>query len=131
MSGPAEKNALIIRDLGALTVDPPGASAAAVYDRPIGLRVLYEDPRSGAEHYLVRYPPGVTGRVHVHTAAHTIVVLAGRLDVDGEIVGPGGYAHFPAGRPMCHQATPDAGCLFVLIFDGPFDVRVVDDPPAD
>ena len=33
-----------------------GPAAAAVDDRPISLRLLHEDPASGEEHYLVRYP---------------------------------------------------------------------------
>ena len=117
--------ATIFDQLRALELNQPGAAAAAVYDRPIGLRLLYEDPRSGEEHYLVRYPPGVQGRVHRHSAAHTIVVLEGRLDANGQIIGPGSYAHFPAGEPMRHQATEDGSCLFVLLFHGPFDVELV------
>jgi quercetin dioxygenase-like cupin family protein len=117
--------ATIVEQLRALELKQPGAAAAAVYDQPIGLRLLYEDPHSGEEHYLVRYPRGVQGRVHRHTAAHTIVVLEGRLDANGQIVGPGSYAHFPAGEPMRHQATEDGPCLFVLLFHGPFDVELV------
>jgi quercetin dioxygenase-like cupin family protein len=51
------------------------ASQQVVYDREIRLRLLYEDPESGAQHYLVRYPAGLKTRLHRHTAAHTIVVL--------------------------------------------------------
>jgi len=104
----------------------PGAAAGAVYDRAIGLRPLYEDPASGEEHYLCRYPAGVRGRPHRHTAAHTIVVLEGRLDVNGEIIGPSSYAHFPAGEAMRHQGTDEGPCLFVILFHGPFDVTVLD-----
>ena len=105
----------------------PGAAAAAVYDRPIELRLLYQDAVSGEEHYVVRYPAGVRGRVHMHRAAHTMVVLEGRLDVNGTVIGPGSYAHFPAGEPMLHQATDEGPCLFVLLFHGPFDVEVIAD----
>jgi quercetin dioxygenase-like cupin family protein len=117
--------ATIVDQLQSLELREPGAAAAAVYDQPIGLRLLYEDPASGEEHYVVRYPPGVRGRVHRHSAAHTIVVLEGRLEANGQVIGPGAYAHFPAGEPMRHQATEDGPCLFVLLFHGPFDVEVV------
>ena len=117
--------AIIAGDLASLELGDPGAAAAAVYDKPIGLRPLYEDPASGEEHYLVRYPPGVRGRPHRHTAAHTIIVLEGELDANGEVIGPGSYAHFPAGEIMRHQAAGDGACLFVLLFHGPFDVEVV------
>ena len=117
--------AIIVGDLASLELGDPGAAAAAVYDKPIGLRLMYEDPASGEEHYLVRYPPGVKGRVHRHTAAHTIVVLEGQLDANGQVIGPRSYAHFPAGETMCHQAAGDSACLFVLLFHGAFDVEVV------
>ena len=119
-------NATIIDALGSLELQPPGAAAAAVYDRPIALRLLYEDPASGEEHYVVRYPAGVKGRVHTHTAAHTIVVLEGRLHANGQVIGPGAYAHFPGGEAMQHQAGGDGDCLFVLLFHGPFDVHMAE-----
>ena len=123
---------MIIDQLGSLELNPPAASAAAVYDRPIGLRLLHQDPTSGEEHYLVRYPPGLNGLPHKHTSAHTIVVLEGRLYANGQVVGPGAYAHFPAGEPMRPQAGGDDGCLFVLLFHGPFDVQIVsNDEPED
>jgi quercetin dioxygenase-like cupin family protein len=57
-------------------------------------------------------------------------VLEGKLEANGEVVGPGAYAHFPAGQLMRHQATDDGPCLFVLIFHGPFDVETVDENPC-
>jgi len=117
-------DAVIIEDLRALVLDSPGPGAAAVYDQPIGLRLLYEDAASGEEHYLIRYPAGVNGRVHQHSVAHTIVVLEGSLDANGQVIGPGSYAHFPAHQPMRHQSGGD-DCLFVIMFHGPFDVEVL------
>ncbi len=125
MPGKAIGRAIIFDNLRSLELHKPGEAASAVYDRPIELGLLYEDPQSYEEHYLVRYPAGVRGRVHRHTAAHTIVVLEGRLEANGQVIGPGSYAHFPAGEPMQHQA-PDEACLFVLIFHGAFDVEVMD-----
>lgn len=102
-------------------------SQPAIYDRPIGLRLLYRDPTSGAEHYLVRYPAGLEAQWHRHTAAHTIVVIEGRLEANDELVGPGGYCHFPAGQTMHHAPADGQSCLFVTIFDGPFDVQPVEE----
>src|SRR5690242_8282366 len=119
--------AIIVGDPHSIELRSPGPDAAAVYDRDIALGLLYEDKASGEEHYVVRYSAGTKGRVHTHTAAHTMVVLEGHLYVNGQVIGPGGYAHFPAGQPMHHQSGGDDGCLFVLIFHGPFDVKVVDD----
>ena len=125
MGGVDYGSAAIVDQLESLELQPPGEAAAAVYDRPIGLRLLHEDPDSGEEHYLVRYPAGVKGRLHRHGAAHTIIVLDGWLDANGQVIGPSSYAHFPARQVMRHQATGGGPCLFVLLFHGPFDVEVV------
>jgi quercetin dioxygenase-like cupin family protein len=98
-----------------------------VYDRPFALRLLYEDPLTGAEHYVVRYPAGLVAQRHRHTAAHTIIVLDGALEANGQTVGPGAYCHFPAGEPMHHGPANGESCLFVIMFHGPFDVEPVDD----
>lgn len=97
--------AIMVDDVRQLKLESPGAAAAAIYDQPIALRQIYEDPESGEEHYVVRYPAGVRCRVHRHSAAHTIVVVEGQLEANGQVIGPGSYAHFPAGEPMRHQAT--------------------------
>lgn len=101
------------------------AQPGGVYDRPIQLRLLYEDPATGAEHYVGRYDAGTVAQPHRHTVAHTIVVLDGRMQVNGQVIGPGAYAHFPAGEVMHHAPPGDAPCLFVIIFHGPFDVETV------
>lgn len=101
-------------------------SRLAIYDRDIGVRLLYRDPRSGAEHYLIRYPANLEVRRHRHTAAQTIVVLEGRLRVNGHVIGPGGYCHFPAGEAMHHAPVGGGPCTFVTMFDGPVDAQPID-----
>ena len=64
------------------------------------MRLLYEGPDSGAEHDLIRYPAGLNACLHRHTAAHTIVVLKGRLAVNNEVIGPGASWLFPAWKTL-------------------------------
>jgi quercetin dioxygenase-like cupin family protein len=104
-----------------------GPARSVIYDREIGLRLLYEDPGSGAEHYLIRYPAGLRTRLHRHAAAHTIVVLDGRLEVNGQVIGPGAYCHVPAGEAMRHAPADGHGCLFFVVFGGPVDVEPLDE----
>lgn len=80
--------------------------------------------RAGA-HYVIRYPQGLQWRPHRHTAAHTMVILDGSLIANGRVVGPSSYCHFPAGEVMTHAPAEGSHCLFVIIFDGPFDVHPV------
>ena len=117
--------AVIVDDLGLLELRP--SHQPAIYDRDIGLRLLYQDPDSGAEHYLGRYPPGLKARSHRHTAAHTIVVLEGRLEANGHVIGPGAYCHFPPGEAMWHAPAEDDSCLFISIFHGVSDVEPIDE----
>jgi quercetin dioxygenase-like cupin family protein len=118
-----DEHAILVDRLGSVATTPTKMS---VYDREIGVRLLYEDPVTKAEHYLIRYPGGMQARPHRHTPAQTIVVLEGRLAVNDEVIGPGSYCHFPPGVPMVHAPAGDDGCLFVTIFHGPSDVEPLD-----
>jgi quercetin dioxygenase-like cupin family protein len=112
--------AIIVEGLGSVDLD---RSQPLIYDREISLRLLYQDPNSGGEHYLIRYPAGLKTRLHRHSAAHTIVILEGRLEVNGQVIGPDAYCHFPAGEAMRHAPADDNPCLFVVVFDGPVDMQ--------
>ena len=113
-------DAVIVAGLADLELEE---SQPVIYEQPVGIRLLYEDPDTGAEHYLVRYPAGLQARQHTHTAAHTIVVVEGALVANGRTLPAGSYVHFPAATPMHHEPAPGSACLFVTIFHGPFDVQ--------
>jgi quercetin dioxygenase-like cupin family protein len=87
--------AIILDDLESVEL---GRAQPIIYDREIGLRLVYQDPSSGAEHYLIRYPAGLKNRLHRHTAAHTIVVLDGRLEVKRSSRWTGSILSFPGWR---------------------------------
>jgi quercetin dioxygenase-like cupin family protein len=116
-------DAIIIDGLASLELEP---DTSVIYNREIALRLLHRDPKTGAPHYLIRYPAGLESKPHRHTHAHTIVVLEGRMEVNEQIVGPGAYCHFPAGAVMHHAPATGESCLFVVIFDGPLDVEPLD-----
>ena len=116
--------AIVVDDLRSAELRPGNA---VIYDREIEVRTLFEDADSGIEHMLIRYPAGLTTRPHRHSAAHTIVVLEGRLRVNDTVIGPGGYCHFPAGEVMNHAPADDESCLFVTLFDGRVDVEPADE----
>jgi quercetin dioxygenase-like cupin family protein len=113
-------HAVIARNLASLELEP---ARPPIYDRDIGARTLFEDPATGAEHFLIRYPAGLVSKLHRHTAAHTVVVLEGQLEVNGHVIGPGSYCHFPAGEPMHHAPVGDEPCLMVFVFDGRQDME--------
>lgn len=114
---------VIVSDVGSLALRRAEQPA---YNQPFDLHELYQDPRTGAEHYVVRYRAGTKARWHRHSAAHTMIVVAGELVANGQRLGPGGYAHFPGGTAMHHEPGDEHECTFVLIFDGPFDLTVIE-----
>ena len=116
--------AIVVDDLASAEMRP---GRSVVYDREIEIRDLYQDPDTGAEHYLIRYPAGLQTRLHRHTSAHTVVVLEGRLEANDRVVGPGSYCHFPPGETMRHQPAGDDSCLFLIVFHGPVDVEPLDE----
>jgi quercetin dioxygenase-like cupin family protein len=113
---------VIVEDVRTLALR---SSVQPAYDRPFDLQALYVDPRSGAEHYVIHYPAGTKAKWHRHSAAHTMIVVAGELVANGEHLGVGGYAHFPGGTEMLHEPAANHDCTFVLIFDGPFDLELM------
>ena len=120
-------DAIIVDELKSVGME---RTRPVIYDREIELRLLYHDPASGAEHYLIRYPAGLKALPHRHSAAHTIVVLEGRLALNEDVVGPGAYCHFPPRQAMFHAPAGDESCLFVTIFHGPFDLEPLGDAEA-
>ena len=122
--GTAYGRAIVVDDLASVEL---GRAHPIVYDREIGMQLLYEDPESGEEHYLIRYPDGLGADAHRHTAAHTIVVLKGKLEVNDRVIGSGAYCHVPAGEVMRHGPAEGGSCLFVIIFHGSSDVHPVED----
>ena len=96
---------------------PLEEAAPAWYPKPIQRKILYHDPDTGARHILVRYPADLNAPAHHHNCAHTIIVLENDMIVNGRIVTPGTYCHFPAGETMLHTSTRDSDCLFLIMFD--------------
>jgi len=82
-----------------------------------------EDPETGAEIRLVKYPAGVINTRHVHTCAHGMYVLEGTLITHAGSFGPGNFIWFPAGIEMEHGATADTDAVVVFITNRKFDIE--------
>ena len=116
---------MILRHLAGLELPTREMGA---YDKPIGIRMLHEDAQTGVEYYVVRYPDGLRALWHRHSVPHTIVVLEGAMTVNGERIGPGDMARFPAAVPMHHAPAPDSSCTVLMVFEGESDVTLLSDP---
>lgn len=94
-------------------------------------RLLKIDQETGVGTAMRRHPRGYVEPRHYHTtAAHSIFVLEGRLEVGGVKAGPGHFFHFPANAahgPMV--SLEDA--VFLIWSEGPLDVKFGDPPTGE
>jgi quercetin dioxygenase-like cupin family protein len=117
----------VVRDLG--TLDLPTRKLAA-YDRPIGILLLNADETTGVEVYVIEYPAGLMAAWHRHSVPHTMLVLTGRLEVNGDVIGPGSLCRYPAGIAMHHAPADGEACRFLMIFEGESDIELIQAPSS-
>ena len=90
-------------------------------------KLLLQDPDTGMEISLARYPAGFTTTWHTHPCAHGMFVLEGTLVTHAGTYGPGGFVWFPEGMLMEHGATADAEVVVLFITNKRFEINYVKD----
>jgi quercetin dioxygenase-like cupin family protein len=89
-------------------------------------KLLLQDPDTGMEVRLVRYPAGFMTTWHTHPCAHGMYVLEGTLVTHAGTYGPGAFVWFPEGMLMEHGATAEAEVTVVFITNKKFDIHFTD-----
>jgi len=84
---------------------------------------LIEDPETGMEVRLVRYPAGVINPRHTHPCAHGMFVLEGTLVTHSGSYGPGSFVWFPEGTTMEHGASASGDTTVVFITNKRFEIH--------
>jgi quercetin dioxygenase-like cupin family protein len=84
---------------------------------------LIEDPETGMEIRLVRYPAGVINTRHTHPCAHGMYVLEGILATNAGSFGPGYFVWFPEGMVMEHGATAESDATVLFITNKHFEIH--------
>jgi quercetin dioxygenase-like cupin family protein len=84
---------------------------------------LFEDPDTGMEVRLVRYPAGVVNPSHTHPCAHGMYVLEGTLVTHDGQFGPGHFVWFPEGLVMEHGAAAGRDVVVLLITNKRFEIH--------
>jgi hypothetical protein len=76
---------------------------------------LFDDPETGMNFHIRKYPAGFMVTKHVHQCTHGLYVLSGHLLTGGKVYGPGTFVWYPEGIVTDHgaTATEDVICLFV------------------
>lgn len=88
-------------------------------------KTLFEDPETGAEIRLVRYPAGVINPMHTHPCGHGMYVLSGRLATHKGTFTPGTFVWFPEGEAMEHGATPEGDVTVLFVTNKSFRIDYV------
>jgi quercetin dioxygenase-like cupin family protein len=112
---------------GPITFDTGSLPWEERFNEKIG-RALYrknliEDPDTGMEVRLVRYPAGVINPLHTHPCAHGMYVLEGTLATNAGSYGPGSFVWFPEGAEMEHGATAEADVTVLFITNKRFEIH--------
>ena len=87
---------------------------------------LFEDPDTGAEIRLVRYPRGIINPSHTHPCGHGMYVLAGTLVTHRGSYGAGTFVWFPEGDQMEHGASADGDVTVLFITNKPFRIDYIE-----
>jgi len=96
--------------------------------RVIYRKDLFQDPETGMEIRLVRYPAGLVNPLHTHPCGHGMFVLEGTLVTHRGNFGPGSFVWFPEGEPMEHGATTGRDVVVLFITNKPFRIDYIDPP---
>jgi quercetin dioxygenase-like cupin family protein len=94
----------------------------ATLGRTLYRKDLLQDPDTGMEIRLTRYPAGFMNTWHTHPCAHGLYVLDGTLVTHIGTYGPGTFVWFPEGTVMEHGASPDGDVTVLFITNKPFDI---------
>ena len=89
-------------------------------------KLLLQDPDTGMEIRLVRYPAGFTTPWHTHSCAHGMYVLEGTLVTHKGSYGPGAFVWFPEGMLMEHGATANTDVVVLFITNKKFDIHFLE-----
>ncbi len=88
-------------------------------------KLLLQDPDTGMEIRLLRYPAGFMTTWHTHNCAHGMYVLEGTLVTHAGTFGSGGFVWFPEGMLMEHGATATEDVVMLFITNKKFDIHFV------
>src|SRR5206468_5012198 len=81
------------------------------------MKPIFEDPATGTEFKLVRYPAGEINPDHSHDVPHGMYVLQGQLVTHKGNFPAGSFVWFPRNEVMRHGAGPDADVLVLFFSD--------------
>lgn len=113
-------------ELEPIVIDAQAQPWEAVFNetlqRTLYRKNLLQDPDTGMEIRLTRYPAGFMNTWHTHPCAHGMYVLEGTLVTHVGSFGPGAFVWFPEGLEMEHGATAEGDVTVLFITNKPFAI---------
>ena len=104
---------------------------ADIVDRPsLSLKLLSQDPESGALSVLLRYPAGWSAIDEWLDADEEFFVLDGSLEINGKVYHDHTYANLPSGTPR-KTASSSTGAVALTFFSKGVRVHRGTRPPAE
>lgn len=94
----------------------------------ISVKPVFDDPDTGMQVMMLRYPAGFTNTWHTHPCAHGMYVLDGVLKTHEGEYGPGNFVWFSEGGWMEHGATEDNDVTCLFVTNKPFAICYESDP---
>jgi quercetin dioxygenase-like cupin family protein len=88
-------------------------------------KFLMQDPDTGMEVMIVRYPAGTVTPWHRHSCGHGLYVIEGRLRSHAGVHEPGDFVWYPQGNVGEHGATAEGPVTLLLITNKPFGIEYV------
>ena len=88
---------------------------------------LYEDPETGMNFHVRKYPAGFMVTTHVHQCSHGLYVLSGHLKTNTGVYGPGTLIWYPEGIVAEHGATDTEDVVCLFINNKPFQITYLDE----
>jgi quercetin dioxygenase-like cupin family protein len=105
---------------------PWNARINPVTGKPYESVRLMQDADTGAEVFMVRYPPGSVTPPHFHPCGHGLLVISGKLGTQDGTFGEGDLVWFPEGTVGTHGAGSDGPVVALLFTNKAFGITYVD-----
>lgn len=112
---------LTIRQADIAWQNDEGETDVLALGRGAQVKVLYRGEYNGEKQtdLLLKFPPGYEEPGHTHDGEHSVVILEGRMIVDGRELGPGDYVLGPSHVPHGPYYYPDGLTAFVSFRGSP------------
>jgi quercetin dioxygenase-like cupin family protein len=110
-----------------VSIDSSAMPWEARFNEPTGKTLyrkeLFQDPDTGMQVRMVRYPAGFMNPWHTHPCAHGMYVLEGTLVTHEGRYGPGNFVWFAEGPAMQHGATAEEDVTVLFITNKQFEIH--------